>query len=89
MSHRLTWKKAGHTEQQLRDYLLVALLRSRVCVLLQNHNFQYEFIANLPQCWSVSKDEVPTDVSLFGPEISAKLADLKEKALERGPITAP
>lgn len=81
MANRLTWTKSGQTEEQLRDYLLLALIRSGVCVTLQDLQLNYEFIANLPGCWSVKSDLSPMDVSVFGTDIASQLAAIKTAAL--------
>tara|TARA_E500000305_G_scaffold14367_1_gene10010 strand:- start:14787 stop:15830 length:1044 start_codon:yes stop_codon:yes gene_type:complete len=79
----LTWQKGGQDEADLRDHLVRALIRSGVCVTLQDASLDYIFIANLPDCWSVLPAGAPHDREMFGPEIGAALTNLKTDAIER------
>lgn len=84
MTVRLTWQKPGQSEALLREYLILALLRSGVCVTLQDRQLNYLYIANLPALWSVRSTGAPTDNDLFGDRIAKSLIDLKSKSLETG-----
>ena len=42
----LTWQKGGQDEADLRNHLVRALIRSGVCVTLQDASLDYIFIAN-------------------------------------------
>ncbi|WP_319025093.1 sensor histidine kinase [Nisaea nitritireducens] len=77
----LTWQKGGQNEADLRDHLVRALIRSGVCVTLQDASLDYLFIANLPDCWSVLPAHSPRDEDMFGPEIGAALTSLKTDAI--------
>ncbi|MEO9902130.1 sensor histidine kinase [Nisaea sp.] len=79
----LTWQKGGQDEADLRDHLVRALIRSGVCVTLQDASLDYIFIANLPDCWSVLPAHAPHDQEMFGPEIGAALTSLKTDAIAR------
>lgn len=78
---QLTWQKGGQKDADLRDHLVRALIRSGVCVTLQDSSLDYIFIANLPDCWSVLPAHAPSDQEMFGPEIGAALTDLKTDAI--------
>lgn len=80
---QLTWQKGGQNEAELNDHLVRALIRSGVCVTLQDASLDYIFIANLPDCWAVLPAQSPRDQDMFGPEIGAALTDLKTDAITR------
>ncbi|NBN65670.1 sensor histidine kinase [Pannonibacter tanglangensis] len=85
MTHRLTWQGAGQPEAQLREYLLLALERSGVCVLLQSATQDYLYLANLPPCWSFDpSDGAPSDAALFGDDLATRLRLLKLDVLASG-----
>lgn len=84
MPERLTWRKAGQDTEEFQDCLILAMLRSGVCVIEQNEQMDYLFIANLPECWKVETGEAPTDRSLFGDPIAERLAKLKDKVTDSG-----
>lgn len=85
MSHRLTWQTAGQSDAQMREYLLLALQRSGVCVLLQSASLDYLYLANLPACWPFDRaGAAPTDKSLFGTELAARLHLVKLEVLADG-----
>lgn len=81
---RLTWHNSSQSDQQLREYLILALLRSRACVTLQDDALSYLYIANLPRIWSVRPDETPTDETVFGADVGAEIVAAKKRALETG-----
>jgi two-component sensor histidine kinase len=80
----LTWKKADQDESELSDYLVRALIRSGVCVTLQDADLGYVFIANLPDCWSVEAERDPDDSTIFGAGSGAEIAALKREAMGAG-----
>lgn len=83
--HSLTWEQQETDTAKQRDYLTFALVRSGVCVMLQDSNFNYHYIANLPTDWnSPSTDEKPTDLSIFGHDLGEKLTKEKETIFETG-----
>ncbi|MCY1706921.1 sensor histidine kinase [Pannonibacter sp. SL95] len=85
MSHRLTWQNAGQPEAQMREYLLLALERSGVCVMLQSASLEYLYLANLPDCWHFdSAKGAPSDASLFGADLARRLRLLKQEVLAAG-----
>ncbi|MFN4010738.1 MAG: sensor histidine kinase [Pannonibacter sp.] len=85
MSHRLTWQNAGQSDAQMREYLLLALQRSGVCVLLQSATLDYLYLANLPACWPFDRAVgAPSDVSVFGADLAARLRRLKQEVLDTG-----
>jgi two-component sensor histidine kinase len=81
---RLTWHNSSQSDQQLREYLILALLRSRACVTLQDDSLTYLYIANLPRIWTVRPDETPTDETVFGARVGAEVVTAKKKVLLTG-----
>lgn len=85
---RLTWHNSSQSDQQLREYLILALLRSRACVTLQDSSLNYLFIANLPRVWTVEADTVPDDVQVFGEALGRRLIEVKKSVIATGaPVT--
>ncbi|AVX03649.1 sensor histidine kinase [Maritalea myrionectae] len=83
--HSLTWERQETDKARQRDYLTFALVRSGVCVTLQDANFDYHYIANLPTDWmSPGSDDPPTDLSIFGQELGKKLTEVKKAIFETG-----
>ncbi len=87
MNQRLTWEKPGQDDERFRRYLVLALLRSGVCVTLQDSNSEYLFIANLFDLWHVDADAHPSDKDLFGEELAGRISTYKKHALESGEKT--
>ncbi|MEZ5840768.1 MAG: sensor histidine kinase [Hyphomicrobiales bacterium] len=79
MGLKLTWERPGQDEDQFRRYLIRALVRSGVCVIAQDRFDRYLFVANLPECWRVADGSEPTDFSIFGDELGARIAELKSE----------
>jgi two-component sensor histidine kinase len=85
---RLTWHNASQSDHQLREYLILALLRSRACVTLQDERLNYLYIANLPSIWTVLPEDAPDDVSVFGKALGPRLVAAKKEVLETsGPVS--
>lgn len=84
MTQRLTWERPGQADNEFRRYLILALIRSGVCVTLQQHSGDYLFIANLLDVWSVTENGEPNDADLFGPELSARLQAVKREVTDKG-----
>ena len=85
--HRLAWHNEGRDEGELHDSLILALLDSGETVMLQDRDEDYIFIANLPDVWHLPSGvgsepsgvgSEPSDLSIFGPELAGRLADLKK-----------
>lgn len=66
--------------------LTLALSGSASCILLQDANWNYMLIANLPDCWQrdLPEDGERSDTVLFGPDIAGKLSDLKRNVEASG-----
>ncbi len=64
--------------------LALALAGSKTAILLQDENWTYLLVSNLPTCWPDYGEGVDTDLALFGEEIAAKLADLKRNLAASG-----
>ncbi|TYC65557.1 sensor histidine kinase [Stappia sp. BW2] len=81
---RLTWHNASQSDEQLREYLILALLRSRTCVMLQDDLLNYLYITNLPHIWSAPVGDAPTDEEIFGAGIGRQLGEAKKVVLQTG-----
>lgn len=81
MRDALTWERSGGDVKEFRDYLVLALSRSGVCVTLQDQQDDYVFIANLPDCWNADRARTARDVEIFGPDLAARLAEAKAAVL--------
>lgn len=84
MAGRLTWHRTSQSDEELREYLILALLRSRACVTFQDAQLDYHYIANLPETWGLAPGEMPSDVLIFGEALGGQLNELKRLALETG-----
>lgn len=84
MTDWLTWQQSDRDTEQMRGYLVKALARSGLCVMLQDGDLNYIFIANLFDHWEVDPASKPTDRTLFGDQIASQLADLKAAVLDTG-----
>ena len=84
MSHQLTWQQAGESGETLREFFMPALVDLGASVIIQDLERRYLFVTNLPDAWSKDLNDAPTDVSLFGEEIAAKLKLLKDGITEHG-----
>lgn len=81
---RLSWHRTSQSDEELREYLILALLRSRACVTFQDEHLHYHYIANLPAIWNVQPDEIPADTKIFGEALGGQLNELKKLALQTG-----
>lgn len=77
MVHRLTWFRSQHGDAQLREFFISALLDIGVSLILQDAEGRYICITTLPGRWQLPQGEDPSDVSIFGPEVGARLEALK------------
>lgn len=83
MPHRLTWERPGSSEQVFKHLIIMALNRSAVGALVQALDDTCLYVANLPDCWSISSEtENPLDADIFGDELAQRIADAKAKAAE-------
>lgn len=84
--HRLAWHNAERDEGDLHDSLVLALLDSDETVMLQDRDKEYIFIANLPDVWSLPTEsgQDPTDVTMFGNDLAARLSELKKDLTSAG-----
>ena len=87
--HPLTWQRAGQSDDKLREFLLPALVDLGASVIIQDARHDYLLVANLPEVWLPDGWESgtlasPTDSSLFGAEVAARLTSLKAEMLEAG-----
>lgn len=55
-----------------------ALVDLGASIIIQDARHNYLFVTNLPDIWAIEHVDTPTDISLFGTDVSAKLAVLKD-----------
>jgi two-component sensor histidine kinase len=82
--HPLTWQQAGQSDDKLREFLMPALVDLGATIIIQNCRQDYLLFANLPDIWAVEHVGAPSDASLFGPDVAAKLSQLKQNMTEPG-----
>ncbi|MGK6311770.1 sensor histidine kinase [Neorhizobium sp. DT-125] len=61
-----------------------ALVDLGASIIIQDSRRNYLFVTNLPEVWATEHAAVPTDISLFGDEVGAKLATLKDGITQSG-----
>lgn len=74
---RALWIQPAPGGAGRNDLLTLALSGSASCILLQDKSWDYQLIANLPDCWQPGLAGEVTDAGIFGPELAGKLAALK------------
>lgn len=84
MVHPLTWQQAGQSDGGLREFFMPALVDLGASIIIQDAERNYLFVTHLPEIWSVEHIDTPTDISLFGEEVGARLALLKDAITEPG-----
>ena len=84
LRHSLAWEKEQKDPTKKLDYLTFALVRTGVCVMLQNDKFEYEYVANVPQQWSITDNVPPSDQAMFGEALGKRLEAEKANLLETG-----
>ncbi|AXV17382.1 sensor histidine kinase [Neorhizobium sp. SOG26] len=82
--HPLTWQQAGQSDDKLREFFMPALVDLGASIIIQNADRDYLFVTNLPEIWAVEHKSTPSDLSLFGEEVAARLAALKADIREAG-----
>lgn len=68
----------------MRDLITLALNRSGVAAVVLNEQGGFVFVANLPDCWAISEQDVPSHQSVFGDDIGARLSGLFRETLASG-----
>jgi len=61
-----------------------ALVDLGASIIIQDSRRNYLFVTNLPEVWATDHAATPTDIGLFGEEVGAKLAVLKDGIVEPG-----
>ncbi|WP_245571459.1 sensor histidine kinase [Neorhizobium alkalisoli] len=84
MSHPLTWQQAGQSDDKLREFFMPALVDLGASIIIQDARLNYLFVTNLPEVWAIEHVATPSDLSLFGEEVAAKLQALKGAITEPG-----
>lgn len=82
--HRLTWFEPQRGDDQLREFFITALIDMGASLILQDKDGTYVCITSLPARWSLPSGALPSDDSIFGPEIGRKLAELKAGLVKAG-----
>lgn len=81
---RALWLQPAPGGAGRNDLLTLALSGSASCILLQDKSWEYQLIANLPDCWQPGLADGVTDLGIFGPEVAGKLFDLKKNLESTG-----
>jgi len=84
LAHPLTWQQVGQSDDKLREFFMPALIDLGASIIIQNRNSDYLYVANLPDVWSLEDVAHPSDISLFGEDVAAKLGALKRGFGENG-----
>lgn len=84
MVHRLTWFEPQRGDEQLREFFITALIDMGASLILQDIDGTYVCITSLPARWSLPVGAVPSDDTIFGPEIGQKLTELKSGLVKAG-----
>jgi two-component sensor histidine kinase len=84
LAHPLTWQQAGQNDDKLREFFMPALIDLGASVIIQGRNLDYLYLANLPEAWACGEISTPTDSSLFGDDVAAKLMAVKSGMTESG-----
>lgn len=84
MTHPLTWQHAGQSDDKLREFFMPALTDLGVSIIIQDFGRNYLYVSNLPTTWSIDNGSVPSDEALFGAEVCARLATLKDGMKQAG-----
>jgi two-component sensor histidine kinase len=84
LAHPLTWQQAGQNDDKLREFFMPALIDLGASVIIQGRNLDYLYLANLPEAWACGEISTPTDSSLFGDDVAAKLMAVKSGMNESG-----
>lgn len=82
--HRLTWFEPQRGDEQLREFFITALIDMGASLILQDRDGAYVCITSLPARWRLVPGVVPSDNSIFGPEIGRKLAEMKAGLVKAG-----
>ncbi|NGO66479.1 sensor histidine kinase [Rhizobium daejeonense] len=77
MVHRLTWFEPQRGDDQLREFFITALIDMSASLTLQDCQGKYICITTLPSRWSLPAGMQPSDEAIFGPDIGARLVELK------------
>lgn len=84
MVHRLTWFEPQRGDEQLREFFITALIDMGASLILQDKDGAYVCITSLPARWRLPAGAVPSDDTIFGPEIGQKLTELKSALVKAG-----
>ncbi|MEQ8450384.1 MAG: sensor histidine kinase [Nitratireductor sp.] len=81
---RRNWERPDQDTRKLRRHLITALLRSGVCLTLQDAQRRYVFIINLPDSWTLPDGGEPQDEQIYGAELSGRLNLAKARVCKSG-----
>lgn len=65
------WAGKGAKLELLQQLLLFSLARSGVAAIMKRAGGEYLYAANIPDCWPIPPDGVPTHRRIFGEELGA------------------
>ncbi|MVA96934.1 sensor histidine kinase [Nitratireductor sp. CAU 1489] len=78
------WERPDQDGQKFQGHLVTALLRSGVCLTLQDARGRYVFITNLPDSWALPDRSEPRDVDIYGAEFAGRLDEAKARVRNSG-----
>ncbi|WP_127599809.1 sensor histidine kinase [Nitratireductor alexandrii] len=78
------WERPDQDTQKFRHHLVTALLRSGICLTLQDGRGRYVFIINLPDSWALPDGAEPRDAEIYGAELSGRLDLAKTRVCNSG-----
>ena len=78
VSDCMIWVQPQMGRDGLRDLLLPGLVDLKLCLLLESHDRNIVYIANVPKPWALTPGETPRLETLFGADIAERLARAKD-----------
>lgn len=72
----------------MRELMTLALNRSGVSAIVLRDSGDFVFVANLPDCWTVSPSVVPNHRSVFGEQIGDRLLQMGAETMRSGEAAA-
>jgi len=81
---RLSWVEPGEIDALARDFFIHALVDMGACYILYDEKGLCICITSLPPRWQGRYTERPTDIDLFGPELAARLIEMRARLVNPG-----
>ena len=81
MQVRNVWAGSGAKLELLQQLLMVSLARSGVAAIMKRAGGEYLYAANVPDCWPIPADGVPTHRRIFGEELGRQIEGATAKSV--------